>query len=206
MIGVVKDIQLNSMRETINPVILHVYPFAYSTLTMKVKTEDIPSTIAHLEKTWKSFNTEWPFEYRFLDENFDRMYKSEEKLATLFTWFTMFTIFVACLGLFGLVVYSTSQKYREISVRKVLGAGEGNLVVQLSKNYLLLIAIAFIIAIPISYYAADEWLQKFAFRIPITPVLFIKAALLIAGISLLTVGLQSFRAARANPVDALKEQ
>jgi putative ABC transport system permease protein len=206
VIGVVKDIQLNSMRETINPIILHVYPFAYSTLTMKVKPDDLPSTIAHLEKTWKSFNTEWPFEYRFLDENFDKMYKSEEKLATLFTWFTTFTIFVACLGLFGLVVYSTSQKYKEISIRKVLGAGEVNLVVQLSKIYMFLIVIAFIMAIPLSYYAANEWLQKFAFRISITPMLFIKAALLIAGVSLLTVGLQSFKAARANPVDALKEQ
>jgi putative ABC transport system permease protein len=206
VIGVIKDIQLNSMRETINPVILHIFPFAYSTLTMKIKTEDIPSTIAHFEKTWKSFNIEWPFEYRFLDENFDRMYKSEERLAKLFTWFTTFTIFVACLGLFGLVVYSTSQKYKEISIRKVLGAGEGNLVVQLGKNYALLIAIAFLAAIPFSYYAADQWLQKFAFRISITPILFVKAALLIAGISLLTVGIQSFKAARANPVDALKEQ
>ena len=205
VIGVVKDIQLNSMRETIIPVILQVFPAAYNTLTMKIKTTDVRSTIAHLEKTWKSFNTEWPFEYRFLDENFDRMYKSEEKLATLFTGFTTFTIFVACLGLFGLVVYSTSQKYKEISIRKVLGAGEGNLVVQLSKNYVLLIAIAFVIAVPLSYYAANEWLQKFAFRISITPLLFIKAALLIAGISLLTVGLQALKAALANPVDALKE-
>jgi putative ABC transport system permease protein len=205
IIGVVKDIQLNSMRETINPVILHILPFAYSTITLKVKAEDIPSTLDHLENTWKSFNTEWPFEYRFLDENFDRMYKAEEKLARLFTWFTTFTIFVACLGLFGLVVYSTSQKYKEISIRKVLGAGEGNLVLQLSKSYVLLIVIAFIISIPFSYYAAHEWLQKFAFRITITPTLFVKAALLIAGISLLTVGLQSFKAAKANPVDALKE-
>jgi len=206
VIGVVKDIQLNSMRETINPIVLHVYPFAYNTLTMKIKHADVPSTLAHLEKTWKTFNTEWPFEYRFLDANFDRMYKSEEKLATLFTWFTTLAIFVACLGLFGLVVYSTSQRYKEISIRKILGAGESNLVIQLGKNYVLLIAIAFIIAIPLSYYAANEWLQKFAFRISITPMPFAKAALLIAAISLITVGLQAFKAARANPVDALKEQ
>lgn len=206
VIGVVKDIQLNSMRETVNPVVLHVFPAAYNTLTMKIKPADVPSTLAHLEKTWKTFNSQWPFEYRFLDENFDRMYKSEEKLATLFTWFTTFTIFVACLGLFGLVVYSTSQRHREISIRKVLGAGDGNLIVQLGKNYILLIVVAFVIAIPFSYYAAYEWLQKFAFRIPITPLPFIKAALLIIGISLLTVGWQAFKAARANPVDALKEQ
>jgi putative ABC transport system permease protein len=173
---------------------------------MRIKPENIPETLVHLEKAWKSFNSEWPFEYRFLDENFDKMYKAEEKLATLFTFFTAFTIFVACLGLFGLVVYSTSQKYKEISIRKVLGANEGRLVVQLARSYMILIAIAFVIAIPFSYYAASEWLQKFAFHIPITPWLFIEAALFIAVLSLLTVGIQSFKAARSNPVDALKEQ
>jgi putative ABC transport system permease protein len=206
VVGVVKDIQLNSMRENITPIVLHVYPFAYSSLSMRIKPDNIPETLAHLEKAWKSFNSEWPFEYRFLDENFDKMYKAEEKLATLFTFFTAFTIFVACLGLFGLVVYSTSQKYKEISIRKVLGANEGRLVVQLARSYMILIAIAFVIAIPFSYYAASEWLQKFAFHIPITPWLFIEAALFIAVLSLLTVGIQSFKAARSNPVDALKEQ
>jgi putative ABC transport system permease protein len=124
----------------------------------------------------------------------------------LFTFFTGFAIFVACLGLFGLVVYSTSQKYKEISIRKVLGAADFSLVFGLSGSYMILIAIAFVVAIPLSYYAADEWLQKFAYHIDVTPMLFIKAALLIMSISLLTVGIQSFKAARANPVDALKEQ
>jgi putative ABC transport system permease protein len=206
VIGIVKDIQLNSLRENIAPVVLHVYPFAYSSLSMKISSENIPATLAHLEKVWKTFNSEWPFEYRFLDENFDKMYKAEEKLATLFTFFTAFTIFVACLGLFGLVVYSTTQKYKEISIRKVLGAEEGSLVMHLARSYILLIGIAFVIAIPFSYFAAWEWLQKFAFRIPITPWLFIKAALFILTLSLLTVGIQSLKAARTNPVDALKEQ
>ena len=206
VIGVVKDVQLNSMRENIAPVILQVYPFAYSSLTLRIKSENIPATLAHLEKTWKTFNAEWPFEYKFLDDNFDKMYKSEEKLATLFSFVTGLTIFVACFGLFGLVVYSTSQKYKEISIRKVLGAKEVGLVMHLVRNYILLITIAFIIAIPLSYYAAWQWLQKFAFRIPITPMLFVKAGLFIMVISLLTVGLQSFKAARTNPVDALKEQ
>lgn len=206
VIGVVEDIQLNSMRETFNPVVLHVFPPAYNTLTLKINEDNVPATIAHLEEKWKKFNTEWPFEYRFLDENFDRMYKSEEKLATLFTWFTTFTIFVACLGMFGLVVYSTSQRYKEISIRKVFGAREAGLVVQLSKTYAALIFVAFVIAAPLSYFAAAEWLQKFAFRISITPLLFVKAAVLIAGISLLTIGIQTLKAARANPVKALREQ
>jgi putative ABC transport system permease protein len=205
VIGVVRDIQLNSMHETIGPVVLHVFPFAFSSITLRIKPHDVPSTIAHLEKTWKIFNSEWPFEYKFLDENFDRMYKSEERLAILFTRFTGFTIFVACLGLFGLVVYSTSQKFREISIRKVFGAAEASLVVLLGKGYLLLITIAFAVAIPLSYYAASQWLQKFAFRIPITPLLFIKAGLFITVIAVVTVGIQSLKAARTNPAEILKE-
>ena len=206
IIGVVKDLHLNSLKENITPVVLHIFPPAYSSLTFRLKGESIPETLKHLETTWKKFNSEWPFDYHFIDDNFDKLYKSEEKLAVLFTFFTGFAIFVACLGLFGLVVYSTSQKYKEISIRKVLGAADFSLVFGLSRNYMILIAVAFVVAIPVSYYAADEWLQKFAYHIDITPVLFVKAALLIISISLLTVGIQSFKAARANPVDALKEQ
>jgi putative ABC transport system permease protein len=206
VIGIVKDIQLNSMRENIAPVALQIFPFAYATLSLRVKDGNLASTLKHLEAQWKSFNTEWPFEYRFLDENFDKMYKAEEKLSVLFQIFTGFTIFVACLGLFGLVVYSTTQRYREVSIRKVLGATERNLVLLLAKNYLLLISIAFVIAIPLSYYAATQWLLAFAFRIDLTPLLFIKAAFLISIIALLTVGIQSFKATRSNPVEALKEQ
>ena len=206
VIGVVKDIQLNSMREHVAPVVLHIFPQAYSTISIRVLPEDLPATLQHLEQAWSKFNTEWPFEYRFLDENFDRMYKTEERLSVLFKIFTGFTIFVACLGLFGLVVYSTSQRYREVSIRKVLGATEANLVLLLASNYIALIMIAFAIAAPLSYYAAGEWLAAFAFRIEITPSLFTEAALLITAIALFTVGVQSYRATRANPVEALKEQ
>jgi putative ABC transport system permease protein len=206
VIGIVKDIQLNSMREDVAPVALQIFPFAYETLTLRVGSGNLPATIEHLEKQWKAFNSEWPFEYRFLDDNFDRMYKSEERLASLFKIFTGFTILVACLGLFGLVVYSTTQRYREVSIRKVLGANEKSLVLLLGKNFVMLIAVAFLIAIPLSYYAASTWLQTFAFRIAITPVLFFKAGLMITAIALLTVGVQAYKASRANPVQALKEQ
>ena len=206
VIGVVKDIHLNSLQDNISPVVLHIFPLVKATLTLRIKGEDIPATIAHLESTWKQFNSDWPFEYKFLDENFDKLYKAEQKLATLFSFFTGFTILVACLGLFGLVVYSTSQKYKEISIRKVLGASETSLVVKLGKTYVILIAIAFVIAIPFSYFTAEAWLQKFAYHIDLTPGLFVKAAVSILLISIVTVGIQSAKAARTNPVDALKEQ
>jgi putative ABC transport system permease protein len=206
IIGVVHDINLNSLHKQTNPTFLQIYPYGYSTLTVKVKSEKLPETLDFLKESWKKFNAEWPFEYHFLDDNFDQAYKSEEKLAVMFTFFTGFTIFVACLGLFGLVVYSVSQKFKEISIRKVLGADVGGLVLQLTKSYLVLIAVAFLIAVPLSYVAAGKWLRKFAFHIEITPALFFQAALLIVVLSMLTVGIQSWRAARSNPVDALKQQ
>lgn len=206
VIGVVKDFHLNGLRDNITPIVLHIFPFGYSTLTLRVKGDDLPETLKHFESTWKEFNSEWPFEYRFLDDNFDKLYKSEEKLATLFRLFTGFTILVACLGLFGLVVYSTTQKYKEISIRKVLGASESKLVAGLSKQYVVLLAVAFIIAIPFSYLAAEQWLQEFAFRIRLTPILFVKSGLVILALALVTVGIQSLKAARTNPVNALKEQ
>jgi putative ABC transport system permease protein len=205
VIGVVKDFHLNGLRDQVVPIVIHMYPY-FQTISLRIKNENIPATITHLENKWKMFNADWPFEYHFLDQNFDQLYKSEEKLAALFSIFTGFTIFVACLGLFGLVVYDTSQKYKEISIRKVFGAGETATVMRLIKTYLLLIAISFIVAVPFSYFLSEKWLQKFAYRIEITPLLFIKAALLILAISLVTVGIQSFKAARTNPVNALKEQ
>jgi putative ABC transport system permease protein len=206
IVGVVKDLHLNSLHQSVTPVMLQIYPSAYNTLTIRVKGEDIPATIAHLEKAWKQLESNWPFEYKFLDANFDKLYKGEERLARLFTFLTGFAIFVACLGLFGLVVYHTTQKFKEIGIRKVLGANESQIVVELSKSYILLICIAFIIAIPFSYYASHEWLQTFPYRTQITATLFMKAAVAILAVALVTIGVQSMKAARTNPVNALKEQ
>lgn len=206
VVGVVKDLHLNSLHQSMTPVMLQIVPYAYNTLTLRVNGDDLPSTISHLESTWKKLESNWPFEYKFLDSNFDKLYKSETKLAKLFTFFTAFAIFVACLGLFGLVVYSTSQRFKEISIRKVLGAKESQLVVHLGKTYVFLICIAFLVAIPFSYYAAGQWLETFPYRTGISVMLFVKAAAGILAISMITVGIQSLKAARTNPVNALKEQ
>ena len=206
IIGVIQDLHLNSLQQNITPVMIQVLPFAYNTLTLRIKGDDIPATIAHFENKWKQFESDWPFEYKFLDSNFDKLYKSETRLSKLFTFFTGFATFVACLGLFGLVAYNMSLRFREIGIRKVLGATETHLVVQLGKSYVFLVGIAFIIAIPVSYYAAHEWLQTFAYRTEISPSLFAKAALSILGVAIVTVGMQSLKAARGNPVNALKEQ
>ena len=206
VIGVIKDMHLNSLHQAVTPILIQVNPLFYNEVTLRIKGDNIPSTIAHFEKVWKQLEPNWPFEYKFLDSNFDKLYKSEARLSKLFTFFTGFAIFVACLGLFGLVVYSTTQRFREIGIRKVFGASESQLVVHLGKTYIFLICVAFVVAVPLSYYAAYEWLQSFPYRTEITALLFVKAAVAILAVAMITVGIQSLKAARWNPVEALKEQ
>jgi putative ABC transport system permease protein len=206
VIGVIKDMHLNSLHQGITPVMLQVMPYAFNTLTLRINGNNIPGTISHLENTWKKLESNWPFEYKFLDSNFDKLYKSEQRLSKLFAFFTGFAIFIACLGLFGLVVYNTAQRFREIGIRKVFGATESQLVVHLGKTYVLLICIAFLAAIPFSYYAASQWLQTFPYHTDISALLFAKAAGAIFVVSMITVGIQSLKAAAGNPVNALKEQ
>jgi putative ABC transport system permease protein len=206
VIGVIKDMHLNSLHQSISPVMIQVLRNNYNEITLRIIEDDIASTIAHFENAWKKLEPNWPFEYKFLDSNFDKLYKSEARLSKLFTFFTGFAIFVACLGLFGLVVYSTTQRFREIGIRKVFGANESQLVIHLGKTYIFLICIAFLVAVPVSYFAAHKWLASFPYRTEITPMLFAKSAVGILAVAMITVGIQSLKAARWNPVDSLKEQ
>lgn len=205
VIGVVKDFHFKSLREQMTPVVLQVFPPSFYTLTLKVKPEDMAATIAFCKDTYEKLIPEIPFSYKFLDSNFEKMYKAEEKLSVLFTVFSGLAILVACMGLFGLVEYSVNQRVREIGIRKVFGASVDSLVLLLTKKYFALIAIAFVIVIPISYYAANQWLSTFAYRISISPLIYAKACLLIVFITLLTVSFQSVKAALANPATTLME-
>jgi putative ABC transport system permease protein len=204
VIGVLKDFHFRSLREKVVPIVMHVYPSYFWTLTLRVKPDGLQQTLAHLKSTWEKAENEWPFEYGFLDKNFDDMYKNEARLSTLLTWFTGFAIFIACLGLFGLVEYSVNQRAKEISIRKVFGASIPSLLLLLAKHYFLLVLIAFIMVIPLSYYTSQQWLENFAYRIDISPLVFIKAAGLIVMITLITVIFQSLKAALSNPANVLK--
>jgi putative ABC transport system permease protein len=206
VIGVVKDFHIRSLREKISPIVMHVAPAYFYTLTLRVKPEGMQETIAHLKSTWEKSEPAWPFEYHYLDENFDNMYRNEAKLSTLLTWFTGFAIFIACLGLFGLVEYSVNQRAKEISIRKIFGAGIPSLLILLTRHYFLLIAIAFIIVIPLSYYTSSEWLQSFAYRIEISPLIFLEASALILLVTITTVIFQSLKAATGNPAHILKNE
>lgn len=206
VIGVVKDFNFRSLREKVAPVVMHVEPNYFWTMTLRVKPEGMHETIAYLQSSWEKTESEWPFQYSFLDKKFDEMYRNETKLSALLTWFTGFAIFVSCLGLFGLVEYSVNQRAKEISIRKIFGAGIPSLLLLLTRHYFLLILVAFVIMIPVSYYTANQWLQNFAYHVVISPVIFVKAGGLILLITLATVIVQSMKAATSNPAKILKNE
>ena len=206
VIGVVQDFHFKSLREKLTPVVMQIYPSAFWKIALRIKPDNIPATLAHLKSTYERLDPEWAFTYKFADENFDEMYKSEEKLSSLFTIFTGLAIIVACLGLFGLVEYSVHQRTKEISIRKVFGASINSLLVLLTRNYFGLILIAFVVIIPVSYFAAQQWLNNFAYHITISLWMYGKAGVVILIITLFTVSFQSLKAAWTNPVESLRTE
>jgi putative ABC transport system permease protein len=206
VIGVVKDFHIKSLREQLTPVVMQIYPDAFWKLTLRIGSQDLPSTLAFLKSTYEKLDPEWPFTYKFVDENYNAMYRSEQKLSKLFTIFTGLAIGVACLGLFGLVEYSVNQRAKEISIRKVFGASVNSLVLLLTKKYFLLVMIAFAVVIPLSYYAAQQWLNNFAYHIMISPTIYLEACGLVLFITSFTVSFQSLRAAWTNPANVLRNE
>ena len=147
-----------------------------------------------------------PFQSAFLDENFDALYKSEQKQGGIFTAFAFIAIFIACLGLFGLSAFSITQRIKEIGIRKVLGAGTGSIVGLLSKDFLKLVAIAAVIAFPVAWYAMHNWLQDFAYRIDMPWWIFVLAGIIAAAVALFTISFQAIKAALSNPVKSLRTE
>jgi putative ABC transport system permease protein len=206
VLGVVKDFNYKSLRESIAPVVIQIAPqYAYE-LVVRIKPTDIPATIAHLKKTYERLDPDWIFTYNFVDANYDAMYKSEEKLGGLFTVFTVLAIVVACLGLFGLVEYSVNQRSKEISIRKVFGATVRSLLLLLTRRYVGLITIAFILIIPLSYFTATQWLNNFAYHVSIEPQIYLEAGAMVLVVTLATVSFQSLRAALHNPSNNLRNE
>ena len=211
VIGVMGNFNFESMHQQIIPMIFLMPTSNYGGntgfhLSVKLAGADIPSSIAYLEKTWKRYAPEVPFEYTFLDEKFGQLYKTEQQQGSLFTIFSGIAIFIACLGLFGLSAFTITQRIKEIGVRKVLGASTRSIVQLLSTDFLKLVAIAACIAFPIAWYAMRNWLGDFAYRISIQWWVFFAAGFLAALIALVTISFQAIRAALANPVKALRSE
>ncbi len=211
VIGVVADFHFESLQHKIVPMVflnpattLTSSPF--NVLSIKIAGKNIPATLASVEKTWKIYSPELPYQYTFLDENFSRLYISEQRQETIFMAFACIAIFIACLGLFGLSAFEITQRVKEIGVRKVLGAKTGSIVTLLSKDFVKLVLIATIIAFPIAWYAMSHWLQGFAYRVDIHWWVFILSAILALFIALITVSFQAIKAAVANPVKSLRSE
>ncbi|MEZ4852479.1 MAG: FtsX-like permease family protein [Bacteroidia bacterium] len=173
---------------------------------VRLRGERLQETIAHVEKTWNQFNPDAPFEYNFMDENFARLYQTEERQGTIFAIFAVLAIMIACLGLVGLTSFTAERKKKEIGIRKVLGASSLNLIVLLSREFTILVLIAFAIASPIAWYVMDGWLQEFAYRSPIGIMLFVLAGISAVLIAWIAAGFQTARAAATNPVNALRDE
>ncbi len=205
VIGVVKDFNFDPLRNKVGPLIIKFSP-AGTNIAIKMRPGDHRNVLRNIEDSWNEVINNKAFSYYFLDEALSRTYEAEEKLARIFTYFCGLAIFVASLGLFALASFSAERRMKEIGVRKVLGATEPGLVWLMYKEFLVLIAIAFVLASPMAYYFFNQWLNGFAYRIDIQPFTYLVAVVFITIIALLTVGYQSVMAARTNPVKVLRSE
>ncbi|MBJ7879848.1 ABC transporter permease [Gelidibacter salicanalis] len=206
IIGVVKNFHFRTLQQEIKPLTMRLDPRETSLIAIKISPQDISKTVSAIKETWQSFVPAEPFDYDFLDEFFDRQYRAEERFGNLFLNFAALAIFISCLGLLGLAAYSTIQRRREIGIRKIIGASVPGIVNLLSKEFIILVGIAFLIASPIAWYGMHKWLQDFAYRIDIEWWVFALAGVSALGIALVTVSFQAIKAALANPVKSLRTE
>lgn len=207
VIGVAKDFHFNSIHSQIEPFFFTFNPTWRSLASLRLDgTQPVPETISAIEQVFKKHNPAYPFEYDFVDKDFNELYKSEQLIGKLARVFSFLAIFVACLGLFGLAAFSAEQRVKEIGVRKVLGASLGNIVLLMSREFLLLVAISILVASPLAWYLMDSWLDDYTYRIQISWWVFAMVALLTLGIAFITVSFQSIRAALADPVKSLRAE
>jgi len=206
IIGVVKDFNFKPLRTEIKPLILTPKAMPYTYIITRIPSENYVSAIKYLEGVWNRINPEYPFDYHFLDEDFDRLYWDEQRLGKIFGYFTCLAIFIACLGLYGLAAFVAEQKTKEIGIRKVLGASILGITAMLSKEFTKWVLLANVIAWPVAYFVMHMWLQSFAYRTSIRLWTFILSAALALIIAMLIVSYQSIKAAAANPVYSLRNE
>ncbi len=204
VIGVVANFHLRSLHHNIMPLYIDYNPANLDYVSIKIRPDDISKTLHFLRKKWVEITAAQTFDYFFLDEAFDQQYHDDEKLGVILSNFSVLAILIACLGLFGLTSFTVEKRTKEIGIRKALGASVSNIILLLFKEFTKLILLANVIAWPLAYYAMNRWLQNYAYRIDIGLSVFVLAGLIALAIAILTVGYQASKAARANPVDALR--
>ncbi len=205
VIGVMKDFHTRSFRQDIEPLVIFMTP-RWDNISVKISSQNVNETLAFIESTWQEFDPIHPFEYEFIDQVFANLYEAEERMRSLLTLFSGLAILVACLGLFGLSIFSTNNRIKEIGIRKVLGSSVFNIVVLLSKDFVFLVIIGFLISAPASYYIINQWLNDFTYRTSVGIFPFIIAGSIVLILALLTISSQAIRAAYMNPVKSLKNE
>jgi putative ABC transport system permease protein len=205
IIGVIKDFNFNSLRQNITPLVI-VYQDDNSALNIRVNSANVSRALANIKAVWDKFSPNQQFNYSFMDQDFDAIYRSEQRMGTIFISFTMLAIIIACLGLFGLAAYAAEQRTKEIGIRKVLGADVSTIVNLLSRDFMKLVFLAIVISSPFAWWAMHSWLQDFAYHQDIKWWLFIIAGGAAILIAFITISFQSIKAALVNPVKSLRSE
>lgn len=205
VIGVVKDFHFSSLRDNISPLLFQLGE-TQGFASFKIKGENIQETVSRIRSKWNEFGPGQPFDFDFLDQRFNALYSSEQRVGNIFSVFAFLAIFIACLGLYGLAAFTTEQKTKEIGIRKVLGASVTSIITLLSKEFIKLVGVAFVIAAGVTTFAMNKWLEDFVYRTDLNPITFIIAGILAMVIAFVTMGLQSYKAASSNPAKTLKTE
>jgi putative ABC transport system permease protein len=206
VVGVVKDFNFSSLHDPIGPLVMFLGRDFSREFMVRINGNDMQSTLGRLEMVWKQRVPDRPFNYHFLDDDYNKLYLAEQRSSALFSVAAGLAIVLACLGLFGLAAFTTMQRTKEIGIRRVLGANVSSITLLIAKNFLQLVGVAIILAVPLAWWAGNKWLQDFAFRIPVQAYAFIGTAVLTVLIALCTVGYHSIKAALMNPVKSLRTE
>jgi len=205
IVGVVRNFNFSSLRDIITPLALH-FGKNNDNISVRVNASNTPLVIAGIKSRWKVLASGQPFDYNFMDDDFNRQYTSEQQVGRISITFAILAILIACLGLFGLVTYAAEQRTKEIGIRKVLGANVPIIVSMIIRDFLKLVIVASIISFPIAWWGMNKWLQNFAYRVHISWWIFLIAALLAIAVTLLTISFQAIKAALSNPVTSLRSE
>jgi len=206
VIGVVKDFNFRSLRNETEPMAISVFPRFMNYAVVKIGPDKISNTIDFLEEKWSGINPGIPFEYNFYDDEFDKLYKADLKLKTIFEYFSFLAILIACMGLFGLALFIMQRRTKEVGIRKVLGANFGQITGLLTIDFIKLIIISFVIAVPITYYLITQWLEEFKYKIELDVFTFLLAGVIALFIAIVTISYQVIKIYFTNPAEVLKDE
>lgn len=201
-----KNFHFESLHQPIVPIVFMISQDRNNQVSLKIDAENQEQTLAYIKEEWAALRPDFPFEPLYVDEGFNRQYEAEERVKTIFTFFSGLAVIISILGLLGLTTFATQQRTREIGIRKVMGAETGNILILLGKDFLKLVLIGFLIAIPISWFGMSNWLEDFAYKIGISWTIFMWAGLIAGAIAAMTVMSQSIKAAWADPVKSIKSE